>query len=27
MKKALFKLLQYYYPRKNILPLHASATI
>lgn len=27
MKKALFKIFQYYYPRKNILPLHGSATI
>lgn len=27
MKHSLFKLLQYYYPRKNILPLKASAIV
>lgn len=27
MKKSVFKILQYYLPRKNILTLHASATI
>lgn len=27
MKKSVFKILQYYLPRKNILTLHASATL
>lgn len=27
MKKSVFKILQYYYPRKNILTLHSSATL
>lgn len=27
MKNALFKVFQYYYPRKNILPLHGCATM
>lgn len=27
MKKSVFKILQYYLPRKNILTLHASATM
>lgn len=26
MKKSVFKILHYYYPRKNILTLHSSAT-
>ena len=26
MKKSVFKILQYYYPRKNILTLHSSVT-
>lgn len=26
MKKSVFKILQYYLPKKNILTLHASAT-
>ncbi len=27
MKKSVFKILQYYLPRKNILTLHASAIL
>lgn len=27
MKKSLFKILNYYYPRKGILTLHSSATV
>lgn len=27
MKKSVFKILQYYYPRKNILTLHSAATL